>query len=319
MKCLIVDDIHEVLISGLEKIGIEVIYKPFIAREDALLLLNDIGIIVVRSKFLIDREVIDSAPSLKAIARAGAGIDNIDEEYAKFKNIKIFHAAAGNSDAVAEHTMAMILGLLAKIASADKSVRNGIWDREKYRGIELKGKTVGILGYGNMGQAVAVRLKSFGCKIIAYDKYLMDWPDENASRVEFEQLCLESEILTLHIPLTSETNGLVDIEFLKKFRKGLFLLNMSRGKILSLEGLSTLLQQGLLSGVALDVLEDEPPLKKNQALSAKYLSLFEREDVLFSPHIGGWTIESYKKIATVLEDKIRQFYKIGRASCRERV
>lgn len=308
MKCLIVDDIHEVLISGLEKIGIEVIYRPFINREEALSLISDINILVVRSKFNIDKEVIDNSPSLKAIARAGAGIDNIDEEYAKLKNIQVFHAATGNADAVAEHTMGMILGLLTKIASADKSVRKGIWDREKYRGIELKGKTVGILGYGNMGRAVAVRLKSFGCNVIAYDKYLQVWPDENAVRVEFEQLYVESQILTLHIPLTQETNGWVDSDFIKKFRKGLFLINMARGKIVCLDGLSNLLDQGQLSGLALDVLEDEPPVKKNMVISSKYSALFEREDVIFSPHIGGWTVESYEKIAIVLEEKIRQFY-----------
>jgi D-3-phosphoglycerate dehydrogenase len=311
MKCLIVDDIHEVLISGLKKIGIEVFYEPFINRENALLILFDIDILVVRSKFLIDKEVIDKSPSLKAIARAGAGLDNIDEEYAKIKNIQVFHAATGNSDAVAEHTMAMILCLLAKIASADKSVRNGNWDREKYRGIELKGKTVGILGYGHMGRAVAVRLKSFGCKVIAYDKYLKDWPDENAIRVDFETLCFETEILTLHIPLTEETHGWVDVEFLKKCRRGLFLINMARGKILRLEGLANLLEEGILSGLALDVLEEEPPVKINQEISSKYRSLFEREDVLFTPHVGGWTVESYEGIAVVLEEKIRVFYNLS--------
>jgi len=312
MKCLIVDDIHEILITGLEKIGVEILYEPQINRDDALKLLFDIDIIIVRSKFKIDKEVIDNSFALKVIARAGAGMDNIDKEYAKLKNIQVFHAAAGNADAVAEHTIGMILALLTKTPGADKSVRNGIWDREKYRGIELKGKTVGILGYGNMGRAVAVRLKSFGCKIIGYDKYIEDWPDENAVRVNFEELCSESEIMTLHIPLTQETKGWIDVDFLRKCKKGLFLINMARGKILRLQGLSKLLAQGHLSGLALDVLEEEPPVKINQDISIHYSELFERDDVVFSPHVGGWTVESYEKIALVLLDQISFFYSLSK-------
>lgn len=308
MKVLIVDDVHPHLIQNLESAGFEVLYKPDINRSDALQLMSEIQILVVRSKFKIDQSVLENAPELLMIARAGAGLDNVDIALAKLKNIEVFHAAEGNADAVGEHTLGMILCLLSKLASADRSVRAGNWDREKFRGTELKSKTVGLIGYGNMGRAVASRLSSFGCKIIAYDKYLEDWPDQNAERVDLQTLFSDSQILSLHIPLTSETKGWITTGFLKNFQKGLVLINTSRGEIVPLDGICRLLEVGELSGLGLDVLEDEPPLKISGSITPKYQSLFLREDVLLSPHVAGWTIESYVKISEVLAGKILQHF-----------
>jgi D-3-phosphoglycerate dehydrogenase len=304
MKCLIVDDMHPCLIQSLESNGFVVDYHPLISRADALEILSSYQVLVVRSKFFVDASIMESAPDLMLIARAGAGLDNIDVDEAEKRNITVVHAAEGNSDAVAEHTVGMILGLLSKIAFSDRQVRLGIWDREGSRGIELKGKTVGILGYGNMGTAVAKRLVSFGCNVIAFDKYLETWPDNNAERVDIETLISQTEILSLHIPLTSETMGMVNSDFLLKFRKGLFLINTSRGGIVPVEDVLWLMEQGHISGLGLDVLENEPPAKKNQILPSKYEKLFGRNDVVLSPHVAGWSTESYEKISIVLAEKI---------------
>jgi D-3-phosphoglycerate dehydrogenase len=304
MQCLIVDDIHPILIQKLESVGLEVIYKPdFVLTQDSGMLATA-DILIIRSKFQVSREILDQAPGLYLIGRAGAGLDNIDLDEARARDIDVVHAAEGNADAVGEHTIGLILGLLSKIASADRSVRAGEWNRELYRGVELKGKTVGLVGYGNMGRAVARRLNSFGCEVIAYDKYLDNWPDHYAVRVDLDTLKSECHILSLHIPLTDETAGMVDSDYLKSFRKGVFLINTSRGGIVQVQSILECLVDGTLSGAALDVLEDEPPLKKITINRAKYEQLFGRDDVLLTPHIAGWSLESYEKISRVLAIKI---------------
>lgn len=304
MQCLIVDDVHLSLIQNLESAGIRVIYKPDFSYSEDRSLLKGTGILVIRSRFFVDDAFMSAAPDLFMIARAGAGLDNIDLESAQRHGIEVFHASEGNADAVGEHTLGLILGLLSKIASSDRSVRTGFWEREKFRGTELKGKTVGLLGYGNMGRAVSKRLSSFGCEVISYDKYLDVWPDQNAVRVDLQTLKEDSQILSLHIPLTTETQGMIDRNFLKSCRKGLFLINTSRGKILPLQPLPDLLEDGTLSGVGLDVLEDEPPVKNIQKIPAVYERLFGRDDVLLTPHVAGWSLESYKNISIVLASKI---------------
>jgi len=304
MRCLIVDDVHPVLIRSLESIGHTVIYRPDFDLASESSLLQAAEILVIRSRFWVTEEVFNQAPDLKILARAGAGLDIVDLEAAEAFGVQVLHAAEGNADAVAEHTIGLILGLLSRIASGDRSVKAGNWNREGFRGLEIKGKTVGILGYGNMGRAVASRLVSFGCKLISYDKYLAEWPDNNAQRVDLETLQSESEILSLHLPLSEETKGWVDQKFLRKCRKGLFLINTSRGAIVPIQPLADLLEGGFLGGVGLDVLEDEPPLKKNALTSQKYERLFGRNDVLLTPHVAGWSLESYERISKVLFDKI---------------
>jgi len=304
MQCLIVDDVHPSLIQKLERVGLHVVYKPDFNLANEKALLKQIEILILRSKFQVDEDILSSMPDLTLIGRAGAGLDNIDLEAALKRDIDVVHAAEGNADAVGEHTIGLILGLMSKIASADRSVRSGIWDRERFRGIELKGKTVGLLGYGNMGRAVSSRLNSFGCEVIAYDKYLVQWPDQNAVRVDLKTLMEDSHILSLHVPLTDETQGMVGAEFLKKCRKGLFLINTSRGEIVPIGSIPDMLDDGSLSGVALDVFEEEPPVKNINFISSKYERLFGRDDVLLTPHVAGWSLESYEKISAVLAIKI---------------
>jgi D-3-phosphoglycerate dehydrogenase / 2-oxoglutarate reductase len=304
MQCLIVDDIHPVLIQKMESVGLKVIYRPDFALSEDYGMLSEANILIIRSKFQVTSEILEQAPVLHLIGRAGAGLDNINLEEVRARDIEVVHAAEGNADAVGEHSIGLILGLLSKIASADRSVRQGEWKRELYRGVELKGKTVGLVGYGNMGRAVARRLSSFGCEVIAYDKYLDNWPDHYAVRVDLDTLKSESHILSLHIPLTNETSGMVDSDYLKSFRNSVFLINTSRGGIVKVEAVLELLVDGTLSGAALDVLEDEPPLKNINVNQGKYEQLFGRDDVLLTPHIAGWSLESYEKISRVLAIKI---------------
>lgn len=304
MHCLIVDDVHPALIDKIRENGIQVHYQPDFRLETDRSLLAECNILVIRSKFFVDAEILAQSPKLQIIGRAGAGLDAIDVQAAEKAGITVLHAAEGNADAVAEHTMGLILCLLAKIASADASVRKGEWKREHFRGMELKNRTVGLIGYGNMGRAVAARLLAFGCKVLAYDKYLDRLPDGHAVQVELEPLQQEAEIISLHIPLTQETSGMVNHDFFRKCRKGVILINTSRGSIVQISDLVQELEEGRLAGAGLDVLEHEPPPVGSQEFSSLYERLFTRGDVLLTPHVAGWSLESYEKISKVLANKI---------------
>ncbi len=304
MRCLIADDLHPALPDMLREAGLDVHYKPGLSKDAFLEELASAEILVIRSRFPVSRDVISAAASLRLIARAGAGLDGIDVDFALSRGIKVLHAAEGNADAVAEHVLGMMLGLLSRIPEADRAMRSSVWDREGFRGRELKGRCVGLIGYGNMGPAVAQRLNAFGCRVIAYDKYRSDWPDNFAERVDEEAIQAESDILSLHVPLTDETRGMIDKAYLEKCRQGLILLNTSRGPVLDLTGIGELLENGHLSGLALDVFPEEPLFKKNISHQEEILSLLKRPDVLSTPHVAGWSSESYEKISLVLGQKI---------------
>jgi D-3-phosphoglycerate dehydrogenase len=308
MRCLIADDLHPALPDMLRAEGIDVHYKPFLTKDAFLEELASAEILVIRSRFPVSRDVIASAASLRLIARAGAGLDGIDVDFAVSKGIKVLHAAEGNSDAVAEHVLGMMLGLLSRIPEADRAIRSSIWDREGFRGRELKGRCVGLIGYGNMGPAVAQRLSSFGCRILAYDKYRSSWPDNFAERVDEEAIRAESDIISLHVPLSEENRGMINKAYLEKCRPGLILINTSRGPVLNLTGIGELLDSGHLSGLALDVFPEEPLFKKNISHQEEIFALLRRPDVLSTPHVAGWSSESYEKISLVLGQKILQFF-----------
>ena len=304
MRCLIADDLHPVILKGLADSGLQVQYLPGLSQSEFLRQLADAHILVIRSRFAIDAEVIRAAPKLKIIARAGAGLDGIDVEFAESRGIKVLHAAEGNASAVAEHTIGMMLGLLTRIPEADRAIRSGIWDREGFRGKELCHRCVGLIGYGNMGPAVARRLQAFGCRVIAYDKYRPEWPDAFAERVAEDVIQKEADIISLHVPLTSETRGMVNEFYLSKCRPGIILINTSRGPVLNPAGMVDLLESRHLAGIALDVFPEEPLFKKNISYSEEILKLINRPEVLSTPHVAGWTTESYEKISLVLLQKI---------------
>lgn len=306
-KILIVDDLHEMIIPFLEKKNFQVDYQPNIEPAKILEIIADYQGLIVRSKIKIDKFFLDHCDNLAFIGRAGAGLDLIDLQEAQRRNIDVFAANEGNADAVAEHTIGMILGLFNKLNFADAEVRQFIWERERNRGIELKGMTVGIIGFGNMGTAVAQRLLGFGVKVLAYDKHEKDWTAYGliAQKATLQDIFEQADVVSLHVPLTHETRMMVDDDFLAQFKKNIFLLNTSRGEVVSLKSVYNALQTGKLRGACLDVLEHEKLNKLTPEQTELYKALFQMPNVLFSPHIAGWTVESYRKISEVLMEKIQ--------------
>ena len=241
---LIIDDVHEILLEGLTHIGYEVIYMPNATRIDLIHHISKATGLIVRTKTLIDAEIIEAASELKFIARAGAGVDNIDVKTAYSKNIKVFNAGEANADAVGEHTLGMLLSLFAKINKSDKEVRAGIWNREDNRGEELSGKTVAIIGFGNTGKAVAQKLSGFGVKSLTYDKYLSNYSNKYAKESDMDEIFLKTDVLTLHVPLSDETKGMIDAKYLQKFAKPIWLLNMCRGEVVVMQDVVVALENG---------------------------------------------------------------------------
>ena len=304
-KVLIVDEVHPSMAEGLTNLGFEVETRTDLSLTDFISLLPTFDGLVVRSKFKITAEILTNT-SLSFIARAGAGLDLLDVEACLSRGIAVFSANEGNSDAVAEHVIGQLLSLAHKLHTSDTEVRHGLWEREGNRGFELKGKTIGIIGYGNMGKAVATRLSSFGMPILAYDKYApsADFP------ASMEQIYEQADILSLHIPLTSETRGLVSEEFLDSFKKPIILINSSRGPIAPLEPLLHGLRSGRIKGLALDVLPNEKLSTWSPVEKELFNEIAAYPATIFSPHVAGWTTESYYKINEVLLDKIKAHFSL---------
>ena len=302
-KILIVDNLHPLFKEEAIKLGYEVDDFPDFSRAQALSVIHQYVGIAIRTKFNINKEIIDAGINLKFIARAGAGLDNIDEEYSNLKGISCLNAPEGNRAAVAEHAIGMLLSLMNNLRKADIEVRNGTWNREGNRGYELKGKTIGIIGYGYMGRSIAKRLKSFEVNVIAFDKYKSGFSDEFVNEVSMEQIVKHSDILSLHIPLKRETFRLVNDEYLFHFKKPIFLLNTSRGEIVNTQAVLNGIKTGKIIGAGLDVLEVEkfPDLSEQEWFD----DLRKEERVVLSPHVAGWTIESYRKISEVLAEKLK--------------
>ena len=302
-KILIADHLHPIFKEEAERMGFECHDKPLISREETLAIIHEYSVIAIRTKFQIDSELIDAGTNLKLIARAGAGMDNVDEEYARSKEIKCINAPEGNRDAVAEHVIGMLLSLSNNLNLADAQVRQGVWDREGNRGWELKGKTVAIIGYGNNGMMLARKLSGFELKVIAYDKYKTGFSDAFAQEVSMEQVVREADILSLHVPLSRETRQLFNDEYLFHFKKPIVLLNASRGEVVSTRTVVKGIRNGKISAAGLDVLE----IEKFPALADQdwFKELSESKKVIMSPHIAGWTHESYFKISEVLAQKLQ--------------
>lgn len=303
-KILIIDDLHPVFKEQAATLGFEVDDKPLITRAETLAVIKDYVGIAVRTKFKIDKELFDVAPNLKFVARAGAGLDNIDILAAKERNIQLINAPEGNSDAVGEHAIGLLLSLMNNFRNADTQIRNGVWDRERNRGYELKGKTVGIIGYGFMGQKMARKLAGFEVNVIAYDKYQTGFGNEYAREVSMEEIVKHSDVLSLHIPLTTETKQMVDDEYFYHFKKPIFFINTARGEIVNTAALLKNINSGKILGAGLDVLEVEkfPNLEEQ----AWFNELKNNEKVILTPHVGGWTFDSYRKISEVLAQKLAE-------------
>lgn len=302
MNFLIVDDIHGVLLEKFNQAGISYDYMPTITREEAEKIIPTYEGLIIRSKFQVDSSFIDLGTKLKYIGRSGAGIDNIDEAYALQKGIRLYAANEGNCDAVGEHMIGMLLSLMNHLNRSNEEIRNGIWKREENRGYELKGRTVALIGYGHNGKAMAQKLSGFGVRVIAYDKYKTGFTDQYATEVAMEEVVKQADVLSFHIPLTRETTNLVDDEYLFHFRKPIFFLMGARGGIVHIPAIIKALDKGKILGAAFDVL----PVEKFPKLGEQswYNNLIARNNVIFSPHVAGWTFESYHKLSDILADKI---------------
>jgi D-3-phosphoglycerate dehydrogenase len=303
-KILIADELHPAFKYGAQDLGFEVVDDPKITREEVLKCISDFDGIAIRTKFRIDKEILEAAERLKFVARAGAGMDNIDVEFAEQHHIKLINAPEGNCDAVGEHAVSLLLSLMNNLRKADAEIRSGIWNREGNRGYELKEKTVGIIGYGHTGQAFAKKIKGFGVNIIAYDKYKYRYSDEFVQENSMEQIVKYSDVLSFHIPLTRETKQMVDEEYLLHFKKPIFLINTARGEILNTQAVLKNISSGKILGAGLDVLEVE----KYPALAEQswHNELIKNQKVILSPHVAGWTFDSYRKISEVLIDKLKK-------------
>lgn len=309
MKVLFADSAHPLLSELLEKEGFHC-QHPDLNRQQALECMHEFDAVVIRSRFAFDREMLDAATNLKCIGRVGAGMENIDVEYARSKGIACLNVPEGNRNAVAEQVLGMLLMLMNNLRRADQEVRQGIWRREANRGHELEGKTVGIIGLGNNGQAFAKVLRGFELNVLAYDPYLSESPLPHVELCNMERVFNEADVVSLHVPLTNETNYLVNAEWLKSFKKPIWLANAARGKCLNTHDLLDALDSGKVRGAALDVLEFESlSFENTDAQSETLQRLFNHENVVLSPHIAGWTHESNIKMARGLADKMIQVLK----------
>lgn len=308
MRVVFLDTVHEVLSESLEKTGsFTCIDGHLWDLETCKIQLKDADGIVIRSRFTMDESILRFAPQLKFIARSGAGMENIDEVYCKERGIELFNAPEGNRNAVGEHALGMLLSMMNRIHTSNNEVKRGVWDREGNRGEELDGKTVGIIGFGNNGSAFAKKLRGFDVKLLAYDKYKTGFGDDFVMEATLEAVLRKSDVISFHIPQNKETIYFADQEFFDGLGKSVYLLNLSRGKIVETSALIAALEQGVVKQVALDVNEFERKSFEeffSQDRNEQLTYLLESDRVLLTPHIGGWTNESYYKLSSVLFEKI---------------
>ena len=299
-KVLFLDTTHKYLIDQLEKKNIVCDFEFSKTKSQIEKIIAKYDGIVIRSRFKIDKKFIDAAKKLKFIARAGSGLENIDTKYAEQKKIKCINAAEGNKQAVAEHALALILNLFNKINQANNELKSGKWLREENRGIELSGKKIGIIGFGNTGSSFVNLLKNFDLELLVYDKYKQNYEYKSSLKEIFEK----AEILSLHVPLNDETKKYIDKSFINKMKKPFYLINTSRGQCVDTKALIRGIKENKVKGACLDVFEHEKTsfekLKRNRDLTF----LLNSNKTILTPHIAGWTTESYFKIAKILSEKI---------------
>jgi D-3-phosphoglycerate dehydrogenase len=310
MRILLLDKNHPLITEQL-------LEKNFILEEDFTSSYDEVCAkiekyegVIIRSRIPLDKNFLEKAKNLKFIARVGAGMENIDIPVAEKLGIQLINSPEGNRDSVAEHVVGMLLILMNRLFIASNEVKNGIWLREENRGDELLGKTVGIIGYGNMGKATAKRLSGFGCKVIFHD-ILPNLSDEFATQVSLEELKDQAEVLSLHIPLTDSTNYLVDAQFISEMKNDFYFINTARGKNVETKSLVEALKSGKVKGACLDVLEYEKASFENLEINNDDLNyLLSSEKAIVTPHIAGWTHQSKEKLAQVIVDKILASYSI---------
>ncbi len=304
MKILVLDKNHPLIAEQLTAKGFTLVEDFTSTYDEVLMKVADYDGIIIRSRIPLDQNFLEHGKNLKFIARVGAGMENINVEFAEKCGITLISSPEGNRDAVAEQVLGTLLILMNRLIISSQEVKNGIWKREENRGDELLGKTVGLIGYGNMGKAVAKRLSGFGCKVIFYD-ILPNIADEFADQVSLENLKKDADILSLHIPITEETHYIINEKFIAEMEKNFYFVNTARGKNVNTKDLVKALQAGKVKGAALDVLEYEKASFENLNIKNEDLDfLLQSEKVIVTPHIAGWTVQSKEKLAQVIVDKI---------------
>ena len=306
-----IDSVHPILKERLEKKGFECREMYTSSREEIEAILPEATGLVIRSRFTMNEDFLQSATQLKFIARSGSGLENIDQHFCKERGIRLFNSPEGNRNAVAEHALGMLLSLLNKLTIANAEVRSGQWNRESNRGEELDGKVVGIIGYGNNGAAFAKKLRGFDVKVMAHDKYKTGFGGHFVQECTLDAIFEQADVVSFHIPLNKETKYFANETFFSSFRKPIRLLNLSRGKIVDTKALVNAMKTGKVVGAGLDVLEYETKSFESffeQHLPEEFQFLIHAENVILSPHVGGWTKESYVKLSDVLADKILDWY-----------
>ncbi|QIE59743.1 hydroxyacid dehydrogenase [Rasiella rasia] len=310
MKILHLDKNHPLLLEQLEKVGFSNTENYTASKTEIEELIASYDGVVIRSRFKIDATFLDAATNLKFIARVGAGLESIDIAYAESKGIQLFAAPEGNRNAVGEHALGMLLSLFNKLKSADESVKSGHWQREAHRGLELDGKTVGIIGYGNMGKSFAKKLKGFNCTVFCYD-IKEEVGNKNATQVSLKTLQEMADVISLHTPWTPETDKMIDANFIEQCKKPFWLLNTARGKSVVTKDLVAALENGKVLGAGLDVLEYEKGSFESlftSEMPTEFQKLITMPNVLLSPHVAGWTKESKVKLAQTIVDKITEAF-----------
>lgn len=304
-KAYILEKVHPALFEVFNMHSVSAVDISECSAQEQIRIIKDADILIVRSK-MVEKNIIDAAPQLKIIGRAGSGMENIDTKYAESKGIVCVNSPEGNRDAVGEHAVGMLLMLLNKLNKADSEVRNNIWDRKSNWGCEIKGQTIGIIGYGNTGSAFAKKLSGFECEILVYDKYKKHITDDFVKAVTMNEIYQYADIVSLHLPLNEETFYLADERFFERFSKPIYFINTSRGKILKTSALVNAMKSGKVKGACLDVIEYEEnnfeAMKIKDAEDFEYLK--KSSNVVLTPHIAGWTQQSYEKICRILAEKV---------------
>lgn len=304
MKALITDNVHQILLDDLSAAGYDCNYLPNIEQAGVEEIIPDYEVLIINSKIDVNKAFINKCHQLKFIGRLGSGLEIVDLEYAEQKGIKVFNSPEGNRDAVAEHAIAMLLCLFNKINLAHQDVLSMNWNREARRGEELMGKTVGLIGYGNTGKALAKKLSGFDVEVLFYDKYLNEASDSYAQQVELDTIYNKADVVSLHLPYNEETHYFFDANFVEKMKKPFYIVNTSRGKVVNTSVFKKYVDSKKILGLCLDVFENEKPNTYNSIEIKMLKEIFMFENAIFTTHVAGWSVQSKFKLAKILSEKI---------------